>query len=40
MLGLAADQELIAFVYLGWCMVEPAGLARGPSATERTTWME
>jgi nitroreductase len=39
MLGLAADQHLIGFVYLGWCLVEPQGYTR-PPASERTRWME
>ena len=39
LLGLAPDQHLIAFVYLGWCLVEPQGYTR-PPASERTTWLE
>ena len=39
LLGLVPDQQLIAFVYLGWCMVEPQGYMR-PPASERTTWIE
>jgi len=39
MLGLAADQHLIAFVYLGWCLVEPQGYTRPPAA-ERTIWLD
>jgi nitroreductase len=39
MLGLAPDQHLIAFVYLGWCLVDPQGYTR-PPASERTTWIE
>jgi len=38
-LGLAADQHLIAFVYLGWCLVEPQGYTR-PPASEHTVWIE
>jgi nitroreductase len=38
-LGLAPDQHLISFVYVGWCMVEPQGYAR-PPASARTTWLE
>ena len=39
LVGLAPDQHLIAFVYVGWCMVEPQGYTR-PAASERTTWLE
>jgi nitroreductase len=39
LLGLEADQHLIAFVYVGWCMVEPQGYGRPPAA-EHTTWIE
>ncbi len=39
LLGLAPNQQLIAFVYLGWCMIEPQGYTR-PPASERTTWIE
>jgi nitroreductase len=39
LLGLKPDQHLIAFVYVGWCMVEPAGYTR-PPASEHTTWIE
>jgi len=39
MLGLAPDQHLIAFVYVGWCLVEPQGYTR-PPASERTVWMD
>ena len=39
LLGLEPDQNLIGFVYVGYCMVEPQGYAR-PSAAERTVWME
>jgi nitroreductase len=39
LLGLEADQHLIAFVYLGWCLIEPQGYTR-PSASERTIWIE
>lgn len=38
-LGLAPDQYLISFVYVGWCLVEPQGYTR-PAASERTTWIE
>jgi nitroreductase len=39
LLGLAPDQHLIAFVYVGWCLVQPAGYPR-PPASERTTWLD
>jgi len=39
LLGLAPDQALISFVYVGWCLVEPQGYTR-PPASERTTWLE
>src|SRR5258705_9508635 len=35
LLGLNPDQHLIAFVYVGWCLVDPQGYTR-PPATERT----
>jgi nitroreductase len=38
LLGLPADQHLIAFVYVGWCMVEPQGYMRPPAA-QRTVWI-
>ena len=39
LLGLERDQHLIAFVYLGWCLVEPQGYTR-PPASEHTVWLE
>ena len=39
LLGLAPDQHLIAVVYVGWRLVQPAGYTRPPAA-ERTTWLE
>ncbi len=39
LLGLAPDQHLIGFVYVGWCLVHPQGYPR-PPASERTTWIE
>jgi nitroreductase len=38
LVGLAPDQHLIAFVYVGWCLVEPQGYPR-PPASERTVWI-
>ena len=38
-LGLAADQELIAFLYIGYPEVWPAARER-PGYEERTSWME
>jgi nitroreductase len=39
LVGLAPDQHLIAFVYLGWCLIEPQGYTRPPAA-ERTVWLD
>jgi nitroreductase len=38
LVGLEADQHLIAFVYVGWCMVEPQAYPR-PLASARTVWI-
>jgi nitroreductase len=38
-LGLAPDQHLISFVYLGYPLVEPVPPQR-PSFEDRTVWME
>jgi nitroreductase len=38
-LGLAPDQHLISFVYVGYAVVPPQPYRR-PLATDRTVWME
>lgn len=39
LLGFAPDQHLIAFVYVGYPLAEPAPLVR-PTAADRTVWLE